>query len=85
MTYADKPWLKSYKLGPYQLDHSLAPYPEVPVYKALEDAAAKYPGQTAILYQERKISYRELKELSATGCACSCPTARSLSSAIGRS
>ena len=64
MTYADKPWLKSYKLGPYPLDHSLAPYPEVPVYKALEDAAAKYPGQTAILYQERKISYRELKELS---------------------
>jgi long-chain acyl-CoA synthetase len=64
MTYADKPWLKSYKLGPYPLDHSLAPYPEVPVYKALEDAAEKYPGQTAILYQERKISYRELKELS---------------------
>jgi long-chain acyl-CoA synthetase len=64
MTYADKPWLKSYKLGPYPLDHTLAPYPEVPVYKALEDAAEKYPGQTAILYQERKISYRELKELS---------------------
>ena len=64
MAYADKPWLKSYKLGPYPLDHSLAPYPEVPVYKALEDAAAKYPGQTAILYQERKISYQELKELS---------------------
>ena len=64
MTYADKPWLKSYKLGPYPLDPSQAPYPEVPVYKALEDAAAKYPGQTAILYQERKISYQELKELS---------------------
>jgi long-chain acyl-CoA synthetase len=64
MTYADKPWLKSYKLGPYPLDHSLAPYPQVPVYQALEDAAAKYPGQTAVLYQERKISYRELKELS---------------------
>ena len=64
MTYADKPWLKSYKLGPYKLDHSLAPYPEEPVYKALDDAAESYPGQTAILYLDRKISYRQLKLLS---------------------
>ena len=28
MTYADKPWLKSYKLGPYKLKESLAPYPK---------------------------------------------------------
>jgi long-chain acyl-CoA synthetase len=64
MTYADKPWLKSYKLGPYKLDHSLVPYPEEPVYKALDDAAEKHPGQTAILYLDRKIKYRELKLLS---------------------
>ena len=63
MTYADKPWLKSYKLGPYKLEHSLAPLPEVPVYQALEDAAENHPGQTAILFQERKIRYRELKVL----------------------
>ena len=63
MTYADKPWLKSYKLGPYKLAHSLAPLPEVPLYKALDDAAENYPGQTAILFQERKIRYRELKEM----------------------
>ena len=55
MTYADKPWLKSYKLGPYKLEHSLTPYPEEPVYKALDDAAKKYPGQTAILYLGRTI------------------------------
>ena len=67
MTYADKPWLKSYKLGPYKLDHSLAPYPEEPVYKALDDAAEKHPGQTAVLYLDRKIKYRELKLLSKTG------------------
>ncbi len=30
MIYADKPWLKSYKLGPYNLEHSLAPFPEEP-------------------------------------------------------
>ena len=50
MTYADKPWLKSYKLGPYKLEHSLTPFPEEPVYKVLDDAAAKYPGQTAVLF-----------------------------------
>ena len=53
MSYLDKPWLKSYKLGPYKLEESLAPYPEVPVFKALDDAAEKYPGQTAILFLER--------------------------------
>ena len=61
MTYADKPWLKSYKLGPYKLEHSLAPYPKEPVFKALDNAAEKYPGQTAILFLERKINYRNLK------------------------
>ncbi|MGD8292702.1 MAG: AMP-binding protein [Desulfobacterales bacterium] len=64
MTYADKPWLKSYKLGPYKLDHSLAPFPQEPVYQVLDDAAAKYPGQTAVLFLERKIKYGELKALA---------------------
>ena len=27
MSYLEKPWLKSYKLGPYKLEHSLKPYP----------------------------------------------------------
>ncbi|HDM77790.1 MAG TPA: hypothetical protein ENG51_15205 [Deltaproteobacteria bacterium] len=61
MTYADKPWLRSYKLGPYKLKHSLEPYPEVPVYKCLDDTAGKYPGQTAILFQGRTLKYKELK------------------------
>ncbi len=61
MRYADKPWLKSYKLGPYKLKESLEPYPKVPVFKALDDAAEKYPGQTAILFLGRKINYRTLR------------------------
>ena len=64
MTYAERPWLKSYRLGPYRLEHSLTPYPEAPVYQALEDAAENFPGQTAILYQERKTSYRQLRQLT---------------------
>jgi long-chain acyl-CoA synthetase len=64
MTYAEKPWLKSYKLGPYKLKQSLKPYPKEPVFKALDDAAEKYPSQTAILFEGREIKYRQLKTLA---------------------
>lgn len=61
MNYSDKPWLTSYKLGPYKLDHSLAPYPEEPLFNALDNAAKNYPGKTAILFLKRAITYRDLK------------------------
>ncbi|NNL77625.1 MAG: AMP-binding protein, partial [Desulfobacterales bacterium] len=61
MTYDSKPWLKSYKLGPYKLEQSLAPYPEAPVYKALDDAAEKFAKKTAILFLGRELKYRDLK------------------------
>lgn len=61
MTYADKPWLKSYKLGAYKLKESLAPYPKVPLFKALDDSAEKYPGQTAIFFEGRSINYKGLR------------------------
>ncbi|RLC16685.1 MAG: hypothetical protein DRH93_18420 [Deltaproteobacteria bacterium] len=61
MNYIDKPWLKSYKLGPYKLDHSLAPYPEEPLFNILENAAKKYPAKTAILFLKRTVTYRDLK------------------------
>lgn len=61
MSYLKKPWLKSYKLGPYKLEQSLAPYPEEPVYKAIDEAASKYPGQTAIQFLDRSIKYVQLK------------------------
>ncbi len=64
MTYLEKPWLKSYKLGPYKLKESLEPYPKVPVFKALDDASEKYPGQTAILFRGKEIRYRQLKTLT---------------------
>lgn len=61
MTYLEKPWLRSYKLGPYKLDHSLAPYPEEPLFNCLDEAAQKYPKKTAILFLGRTITYGELK------------------------
>jgi long-chain acyl-CoA synthetase len=60
-TYLEKPWLKSYKLGPYKLDQTLAPYPQQPVFQVLDDAAARYPGQTAVLFLGRSLKYPELK------------------------
>jgi long-chain acyl-CoA synthetase len=63
MTYSEKPWLKSYKLGPYKLKETLEPYPKTPVFKALEDAAENYPRQTAILFEGKEIRYRQLKAL----------------------
>jgi long-chain acyl-CoA synthetase len=58
---SDKPWLKSYKLGPYPLKRTLEPYPHIPVYQFLDDSAAAYPGQTAVEYLGKKIKYSELK------------------------
>ncbi|PWI48259.1 hypothetical protein CEE45_07335 [Candidatus Heimdallarchaeota archaeon B3_Heim] len=60
-TYADKPWLKSYFVGPMKLPKTMAPYPEISVYKFLEDAASEYPDNIACEYLEQKLTYSELK------------------------
>ena len=59
---SDKPWLKSYKLGPYQLKKTLEPYPKTPIYKFLDDSAESYPGQVAVEYLGKKIRYSELRQ-----------------------
>ena len=56
MTYSEKPWLKSYKLGPYKIKESLEPYPKEPVFKALDNAAGNYPSQAAVLFEGREIT-----------------------------
>ncbi|MEM3766652.1 MAG: AMP-binding protein, partial [Candidatus Bathyarchaeia archaeon] len=61
MVYADKPWLKSYFIGPYKLPKTLEPYPKISVYKFLEDSAAKSPNQTACIYLDGQMTYAELK------------------------
>ncbi len=59
---SDKPWLKSYKLGPYPLKKTLEPYPKIPVYKFLDDSADAYPGQVAVEYLGKRINYHELRQ-----------------------
>jgi long-chain acyl-CoA synthetase len=61
MNYAEHPWLKSYTLGPYKLEHSLAPYPVKAVYEILDDVSQKFPNHTVILYQGKEVKYHQLK------------------------
>ncbi|MFX0209575.1 MAG: AMP-binding protein, partial [Candidatus Hodarchaeota archaeon] len=64
-TYTDKPWLKSYKVGPYKLPKTMEPYPNIPVTKFLEDAATEYPDNIACSFiagdHKTDIRYSELK------------------------
>ena len=61
VTYADKPWLKSYKIGPFPLKKTMEPYPEINIYKFLEDSAGNYPENVATIYAGDEMTYKELK------------------------
>ncbi|MDW7739404.1 MAG: AMP-binding protein [Bacillota bacterium] len=57
-----RPWLKSYKLGPYKLVQSLEPYPELPLYNILDQTAESFPRATAIDYYGVRTTYQEFKQ-----------------------
>ncbi|MFX0125186.1 MAG: AMP-binding protein [Candidatus Hodarchaeota archaeon] len=65
ITYADKPWMKSYKVGPYKLPKTMEPYPKIPVTKFLEDAAKEFPDNIACTFiageYKTEFRYSELK------------------------
>jgi long-chain acyl-CoA synthetase len=61
MSGTDRPWLKSYSLGPYKLEHSLAPYSYKPVYEILDSVAQEFPNHTAILFLGKELKYHQLK------------------------
>ncbi len=61
MDYINRPWLKSYTLGPYKLEHSLTPFPQNPLFEILDNAERAYPNQTAILFEGKEIKYYQLK------------------------
>jgi long-chain acyl-CoA synthetase len=62
LSYADKPWQKSYKFGPYPLKKSLEPYPEKPLYTILYDTAEKFPNSVACLSFGKTTRYSQLKD-----------------------
>ncbi|MFC2069738.1 long-chain fatty acid--CoA ligase [Chloroflexota bacterium] len=56
----DKPWFKFWPEGvPKTLD-----YPEIPLFSILSQAAEKWPDNTAFSLGERKLTYRELDEVT---------------------
>jgi long-chain acyl-CoA synthetase len=59
--YSDKPWLDSYKLGPFDLLRTMEPYPNVPLFSFLDDTASRFSQRSACLYEGRKITWSELK------------------------
>jgi len=59
--YNAKSWLNSYKLGPFNLAQTMAPYPKVPLFKYLDDTAKRYSSRPACHYLGRKITWKELK------------------------
>ncbi len=60
--YDTKPWLAGYKLANFDLAQTLEPYPRVPAFSMLDDAAAKYPNRPGCSYLGRRMTWRELKE-----------------------
>ena len=58
--YGQKPWLESYKLGPFKVAHSMGPYPDVPLYHFLDDTVRKYGSRPAMSYLGGKITWNEL-------------------------
>jgi len=61
MNYSERPWLNSYKLGPYKLEHSQAPYLQKPLYEIFDRTAQEYPGKVAIRFQGQEVKYHHLK------------------------
>jgi long-chain acyl-CoA synthetase len=63
MAERERPWLKSY---PSDVPHSLAPFPERPVWSLLEESAEKFPDSPAVAFpvapMARRLTYRQLKE-----------------------
>ncbi len=61
LSYSDKPWLKSYFIGPFKLKQTMAPFPKMNVYQFLEDSTAKFPDNIACVYADEEITYADLK------------------------
>jgi len=59
-SYADKPWLKSYKVGAFKLKTTID-YPVKPLFSILDETAEKFPGKDAYDYFGNRMKYRTLK------------------------
>jgi long-chain acyl-CoA synthetase len=60
LTYAEKPWLKSYEKG---VPHTVEP-PNHAVHHFVTEAAQRVPNNAAMVFQGRAITYRELDQIT---------------------
>lgn len=57
---SDRPWLNRYDEGvPHHID-----YPDIPLFKLLEDTAKKYPESDCTIFKGARITFREMEELT---------------------
>ena len=56
----ERPWLANY---PKEVPPSLE-YPTIPLFALLDESARRFPDHPALIYYGRRITYRELKELT---------------------
>src|SRR4030042_5483530 len=54
----ERPWLKFYEPG---VPHHIQ-YPDIPLYRFLDNAVRDFPEKEAVIFQGRKITYRQLGE-----------------------
>ena len=59
--YSEKPWMKSYFIGPFKLPKTMEPYPEISVYQLLEETEKEFPENIACEYLDQQITYKILK------------------------
>ncbi len=52
-----RPWFATWRAG---VPKTLEPYPDVPVYSLLADAAARFPESTALAFLGKHITYQQL-------------------------
>ncbi|MBI3242857.1 MAG: long-chain fatty acid--CoA ligase [Chloroflexi bacterium] len=57
----NKPWLKSYDS---QVPHSLAPYPNTPLYQFLDEAAHKTPDHACTIFKGATLTYKQINDMS---------------------
>ena len=55
--YLDKPWLKSYTLGPFKLKTRID-YPKKPLFALLDEAAENFGNKDAWDYLGARMKYR---------------------------
>ncbi len=55
-----KPWLKHYDPGvPARLE-----YPDVPLFRLLDEAAARFPQRACTIFEDQALSYQEMAQLT---------------------